>query len=128
MRYDAKKERFEEIEVLGKPALFTSIRLIRESVADGLYYYEIRHDDEAKGDPVQIARGILVNHYGSILTREPIPLPANGYRDIEPETDFDFCGGAPMSMKDFLEKYPAVPGKDRPEEKHRANKKPERER
>ncbi len=77
-RYNAMEEHFEEITVLDKPALFTGIRIERETVPKGLYLYEVRGDDDGGGDPVQIARGIMVNHFGSIITHEPIKLPPDG--------------------------------------------------
>ena len=51
------------------------------------------YDDEGLGDPVQIAKGIMVNHFGSIITHEPIRLPPDGYLEIDPEKDWDFCDG-----------------------------------
>ena len=73
-RADAGKELFEEITVLGKPALFTDIRIDRGTLSEGLYLFEVRHDDEGMGDPVQIARGILVKHFGTVITCEPFVL------------------------------------------------------
>jgi len=90
-RYNAIEESFEEIELFGKPALFTPVRIDRNTVPKGLYLYEVRYDDEAGGDPVQIGRGILVNHYGTIIT-------------IEPE-DINFSTGDCRTIKDFQEKY-----------------------
>ena len=46
MRYNAMEERFEEIEVLGKPALFHDMRLERNTIPKGLYLYEVRYDDD----------------------------------------------------------------------------------
>lgn len=37
MTFNAMTERYEEITVCGKPALFTSIRIKRDTVPDGLY-------------------------------------------------------------------------------------------
>ena len=84
-RYNAMEETFTEVRVLEKPALFHDLRIDRSTVPKGLYLYEVRHDDEGWGDPVQIAKGIMVNHFGSIITREPIRLPPHGYLDIDPE-------------------------------------------
>lgn len=39
-RYNAMEESFEEITVLDKPALFTDIRIERDTVPKGLYLYE----------------------------------------------------------------------------------------
>ena len=40
MTFHAMTEHYEEITVCGKPALFTSIRIKRDTVPDGLYAYE----------------------------------------------------------------------------------------
>ena len=112
-RYNAMEEQFEEITVLGKPALFTDIRINRGSVQKGLYLYEVRSDDDGCGDPVQIARGIMVNHFGSIITREPIRLPPDGYLNIEPEKDWNFTGGDCRTVKEFQETYPPVKKKEK---------------
>ena len=40
MTFNAMTERYEEITVCGKPALFTSIRIRRDTVPDGLYAYD----------------------------------------------------------------------------------------
>ena len=104
-RYDAMAEKFEEITVLGKPALFTSIRIDRNSIPRGLYLYEVRYDDDGLGDPVQIAKGIMVNHFGSIITHKPLRLPRDGYLDIDPEKDWSFDGGDCRTVKEFQKKY-----------------------
>lgn len=55
MTFNALTEHYEEITVCGKPALFTSIRIKRDTVPDGLYTYDVRHDDECRGIPCEIA-------------------------------------------------------------------------
>lgn len=105
-RYHAGEEVFLEITVLGKPALFHDMRIERDSVPKGLYLYEVWHDDDGLGDPVQIAKGIMVNHFGSILTREPIRLRSDGYLDIDPEKAWDFGEGNTLTVEEFINKYP----------------------
>ena len=51
MTFNAMTEHYEEITVCGKPALFTSTRIKRDTVPDGLYAYDVRHDDECRGIP-----------------------------------------------------------------------------
>lgn len=46
MTFHAMTEHYEEITVCGKPALFTSIRIRRDTIPDGLYAYDVRHDAE----------------------------------------------------------------------------------
>lgn len=112
-RYNAMEEQYKEIKVLGKPALFHDMRLDRSTVPGGLYLYEVRHDDDGLGGPVQIARGIMVNHFGSILTREPIKLPPEGCLDIDPEKDWDYVGGDCRNVREFMKKYPPVKERNR---------------
>ena len=75
MTFNAMTERYEEITVCGKPALFTSIRIKRDTVPDGLYAYDVRHDDECRGIPCEIAPFVMVNHWGTIILAEPLELP-----------------------------------------------------
>ena len=67
MTFHAMTEHYEEITVCGKPALFTSIRIKRDTVPEGLYAYDVRHDDECRGIPCEIAPFIMVNHWGTIM-------------------------------------------------------------
>ena len=54
MTFDATTQRYEEITVCDKPALFTSVRIKRDSVPAGLYAYDVRHDDDCGGFPVRL--------------------------------------------------------------------------
>ena len=69
-RYDARKETFEEIEIFDTLALFSSERIQRESVPEGFYCYEVRHDDECMGIPCEISSHILVNFWGTGIQLE----------------------------------------------------------
>ena len=53
---------YEEITVCGRPALFTSIRIRRDTIPDGLYAYDVRHDDECRGIACEIAPFVMVNY------------------------------------------------------------------
>ena len=104
-RENAMTAAFEEVTVYGQPALFTSLRVDRSTVPDGLHLYELRHADEDWNDPCQLARGILVNHYGTVLTREPIQLPVSGALELN-AGDFNFSDGDCRTVAAFQEKYP----------------------
>jgi hypothetical protein len=105
-RYNAMEEDFTEVTLLDKPALFTPIRIDCGTVPRGYHLYEVRHDDDCQGDAVQIARNIVVNHWGSLILRDEIRLPPDGFLDIQPEA-LNYDAGDCRSMKDFMEKYPA---------------------
>lgn len=115
----AQELSYEEVLFHDTPALFTSLRLEPASVPEGLHRYEIREED---GEPCQLARGILVNHYGTLLTVEPIQLPADGYLSFSPE-DLTFFHAEMITLEDFQRKNPPT-GRDvmelfiaKPEEK-----------
>ena len=101
MTFDATTQRYEEITVCDKPALFTSVRIKRDSVPAGLYAYDVRHDDDCRGIPREIAPFIMVNHWGTIILAEPLELPNDGRRYIDEETDWNYdpFGGAEKNQK-----------------------------
>lgn len=43
MSYDAKKAAYQEVTILGRPALFAECRIDNSTVPKGLYRYELRH-------------------------------------------------------------------------------------
>ena len=59
---------YEEVRFQDQPALFTSLRLCAAGIPEGLHRYEVRHEG---GEPCQIARSILVDHYGTLLPVMP---------------------------------------------------------
>lgn len=70
MRYHAEELRYEKVKIAGTEAFFSDDRIQRDSVPEGLYQYEVRHDDDGLGEPAEIAKGILVNFYGTLLCTE----------------------------------------------------------
>ncbi|WP_280173559.1 LPD28 domain-containing protein [Bittarella massiliensis (ex Durand et al. 2017)] len=104
------EETFEEVTVLDKPMLFTCARVDRSTVPKGMYLYEVRHDDEMRGDPCQIANWIVVNHWGTLISNEPIrlekrPNTGNAFRDIDPEKDWNY-EGVNSTLQEYMEKHP----------------------
>lgn len=109
-RQDAMKEVFEEVTVMDKPMLFTCLRIDRATVPKGLYMYEVRHDDDMRGDPVQIANWIMVNHWGTLISSEPLKLTPsktvnNAYLDIDPENDWNY-EGVEATISEYMERHP----------------------
>lgn len=108
-RQDAMREVLEEVTVLDKPMLFTCRRIDRATVPKGLYMYEVRHDDDMRGDPVQIANWIMVNHWGTLISSEPLKLTPNGavnnaYLDIDPERDWNY-EGVEATVAEYMERH-----------------------
>lgn len=46
----------------------------RTSISPNFHVYEIRHDDECQGNWAEIAKNIMVNFWGSLITETPIPM------------------------------------------------------
>lgn len=84
-----------------------------DSVPAGLYAYDVRHDDDCRGIPCEIAPFIMVNHWGTIILAEPLELPNDGRRYIDEETDWNYdpFGGAEKNQKpcvtveEFMNQY-----------------------
>jgi len=97
---------FEEVTILDKPALFTGARIDHNTVPSEYHVYEVRHDDDCKGDAVQLAKYIIINHWGTLITRdEIIDVTRDGYMYIEPNA-LNYGTGDCRTMSDFMERYP----------------------
>lgn len=90
-RWNAAKVEYEKITVFGHEALFSDLRISRGSVPEGLYCYEVRHDDECLGIPCEIAGGILANFWGTVLSPEPL-LRANETKRFIGEEEWEYIG------------------------------------
>lgn len=102
---NARKERFEEVELLGVPALFTTLRVDRATVPPGMYAYDLQTSPEDWAQPGLLGRHITVDHMGTVLTATPIELNADGYREMAPgEFSFAASGGV-LTVEAFQEKY-----------------------
>jgi len=73
---------YQIIHVQHQRALFSTERIKRSNKPDGLWLYQIRHSDEGF-EPATIEESVMVNHYGSLLTKEPLSLNAEGYLEID---------------------------------------------
>ena len=91
-------EPLDLIEINGKYALFSNSR-IDVNVAQWLYRYDLRGSDY-DGTFVSIERKVLVNHAGTILTKEPFNLGESGYIPLNDETSPNFLGDE-MTIRQF---------------------------
>ena len=99
MPFEASSIIFEQFEICGKSALFTNLRIKRDSLPNGVYAYDCR--DECDGVICQIQEHVLVNHWGTIITKEPLEL-VNGELEVT-QDDYNYVGGT-SSLEDFLKK------------------------
>ena len=92
MRYDLKDVSKESVIVKGVKCQFTDDRIMPYTVPEGKFMYEVRHDDDGVGEPAQVAIGILVNFFGTLVSDEQIPFDADGYCWIENDEDWMWLG------------------------------------
>jgi len=105
-RFDANEMVFEEITVLGMPALFSPLRPSRSTLPKGFNLYAVGHVVLCRGYEAEISLCVIVNHWGSLITRDEIAIPDYGYLVVTPE-DFIYDTGDCNSIDDFMRKYPA---------------------
>lgn len=100
--FDATKEGYMLAEIDGKPVLFTNMRLDRDTVPEGIFCYDIRDSDALDGSFAEMKSFVMVNHWGTILCREPFPLDEHGsyYPD-----DWGFIN-QDMSLTEFQQATP----------------------
>ena len=107
MKADARKEEFEYIEVMDKPALFTNGRISRFTVPQGWFCYDLRGNDS--GDPATIEKYVGVNHAGTILSPTEIPFKKD-CNTVKVDEAVDFVGGD-LTLEEFCAEqgleYPA---------------------
>ncbi len=99
MYIDANKEVFELAEIDGVPVLFTHARIDRETVPMGFSCYDVRESEGFSGVAVTLENRVIVNHWGTILSREIFPLK-NGFYQIKDEMNYL---GETMTAAEYLE-------------------------
>lgn len=101
---ELKDEKFELMEFfVDTKVLMTCRRISRAIIPEGLFAYDLRHDDESQGDICEIKPFVLVNHWGTIISKVPIEMNEDGYRLIDND-DYSYQGGETMTLKEFIEK------------------------
>ena len=93
-------EEYQQIELLGKPALFTNARLTDADIPQGLYCYHLCHSDDG-GRFCSVEPRVGVNHGGSVITKEPINFGKQGYISFTEDTEPNFTGGE-QTLGEFL--------------------------
>lgn len=92
--------KFDLIEVLGLPALFTNERLYEKDIPQGLYLYHLRGSDD--GDAFcTIEPYVGVNHSGSVITSEPIDFEGKTYIAFTDDSSPNFIGEH-LTIQEYL--------------------------
>ena len=64
--------------------------------------YEIRSDDDGRGDPCTIEPSVAVNRFGTFLSSDIINFGSDGYIEIT-DNDYEFTGKIPMNIWILME-------------------------
>ena len=104
-------DKFDLVVIFDKPVLFTCERLNRNLPIDGVTYYDIRHDDECRCDMAQLKDRVMVNHWGTVISKErfePREVGGKIFTTAEgidmDEGDYNYLGET-LSVSEYLEKY-----------------------
>lgn len=100
MKLNVREEQFEWAEVDGVEVLFTCARLDRDTVPEGLYCYDVRETDGFSGIAATLEPFVVVNHWGTVLSREPFPME-EGYYQLGADS-FNYLGEA-MTAEEYLQ-------------------------
>ena len=91
MKVNAQEESFELMELFGKIVLFTNMRVDRSKVPENLYVYELR-DEDCTGEICEIKPFVMVNHWGTIICKEPIEMDEVWNSKFVDEGDYCYLG------------------------------------
>lgn len=79
MAYDIRNEIFQMVDIDGVVALFTDCRINRSGVPDSLYCYDVRETDGGSGIAATLEPFVMVNHWGTVLSKHPFPMNGGFY-------------------------------------------------
>lgn len=97
----ADSENFDLVDMFEKPALFTNAHLTEKDIPQCLYFYHFRTDDDGCNQFASLEKSVLVNNGGTLITKEPIDLGANGCIELNEDTSPNFLGDE-MTLDEYI--------------------------
>ena len=95
----------EIVSVNECPYMFTNMRIDRNTIPDGLVAYDVR-DDDCDGTCAQIQKFVMVNHWGTIIGKDEIPLDPKWFCYYpDEEKDGWFTGDYVQSAEEYFQRY-----------------------
>ena len=101
VKLDVEAPKYQLAEIMGQEVLFSNGRFDRENLPEGLYCYDLREGDS--GNAATVEPSVTVNHFGSILTTQPIEMPEQGRIELTEENGLSFGDGGEMSIFEFVQ-------------------------
>lgn len=82
---------FTLITLMSNPAMYTDLRIDRDTVPEGYHAYDIREKDDGSGDPACVESGIVkVNHMGTAILPCELDFKGEDYIRIRRNNAEDF--------------------------------------
>lgn len=94
--FNAMKEGYLLVEIDGSSVLFTSMRLDRDTVPEGLFCYDIQDSPRLDGSFTAVRPLVEENHLGTIICKKPFPLDEKG---VYVPKNWGFTGG--MTLEEY---------------------------
>lgn len=94
------QEEFEVIEFLGQRMLFDNGRINQKDVPDGVYVNHLRESDSGNRF-CTVEKHVLVNHGGSILSKQPIDYKKKDFIKLTRRNEPNFLG-EDMTLQQFM--------------------------
>ena len=101
MPISARDADYESFEILGHDAVVTDSRINRDTIPEGLYAYDLRHSDDDWGEICGLANKVVVNFFGTVITKTPIP---NVEHEIDIHEDQDVKYSGATTLDEFISK------------------------
>ena len=102
---DANETDYERFEILGHEAIFTCMRIDRKTLPEGLCAYDLRDSDDCDGTPSELKTFVMVNHWGTVITKEPIEGADEGI--VLNDDDYNYLG-EDMTLEEFASSAPRM--------------------
>lgn len=87
---DVRKKKMAEVEVKGKMALFTELRVDKDTIPDGMYCYALPHGGDDRM-PCTIEQNVTVNYFGAVIVSVLFDFGTEDYVPVSYD-DFGFTG------------------------------------
>jgi hypothetical protein len=105
MRYDAKTELWEPMEIRGVTGYFNDMRIDRNTVPEHFHFWELA-DGDSDGTPCRYRPGILVNFYGTFITAGELPVDDKKYAEgyINSDDEWGYTEGGSITFVEMMER------------------------
>ena len=98
MTRDANQERYWLVDMDGYICLFSNMRLNRDTIPKDLFCYDVR-DADCDGTFAEVQPFVMVNQWGTIISKEPVQL--NEYGCYWPERDAFYFPADNVSLDEY---------------------------